>query len=302
MDGYIDHYLQYLASVKQASALTIKSYAEDAQQLAAFADERGLTQPSDFTPAILREYLAHLGECGLSKATRARKTASLKSFFGFLARRGYLKISPAIGLRAPKLDKLLPKHLRSDEIEALMSAPFSHGASSSLAYRDAALLEILYASGMRASELVGLNVADLDLGQRFATVVGKGNKQRLVLMGDKAVSAIEEYLAKGRPALIPKDAKEPALFVNRFGRRISDRGVRKIFDKYCSDVSATLKITPHVLRHTFATDLLTGGADLRFVQELLGHSSIATTQIYTHVSVERLKSVYEKAHPMSEDE
>jgi integrase/recombinase XerC len=297
VDSYLDHFLQYLTAAKRASTLTCKSYSEDIRQFLDFADESGITEPSAVTPAVLRRYLATLQQRDFAKASRARKVASLRSFFGFLARRRFIGQSPAAGLRAPKLDRKLPKFLRNDEIEALMAAPMRTGNDPALGARDVALLETLYASGMRAGELVKLNVHDIDVAQGIARVVGKGDKERIVLLGESAMTAIDRYMTEARGALIPEDRREPALFVNRFGGRLSDRGVRKIFDKYCSAASSSLKITPHVLRHSFATHLLANGADLRFVQELLGHSSVATTQIYTHVTPERLKNVYDHAHP-----
>jgi integrase/recombinase XerC len=168
-----------------------------------------------------------------------------------------------------------------------------------LAIRDTAILEILYASGMRAAELVSLNVNSLDLDNHFAAVIGKGNKERVVMLGDKCVEVLEEYIRDARSELVHGAQSSDALFVNYKGSRLSDRFVRKLFDKYCSYASSSLKITPHVMRHSFATHMLAGGADLRIVQELLGHSSVATTQIYTHVTPERLQVVYKNAHPLA---
>lgn len=301
MDSYLDHFLQYLQTTRRASPLTCKSYAEDLRQFIDFAAEQLCEDPAAVTPALLRKYLARLQADGLAKTSRARKVASLRSFFAFLARQGYIAQSPAAGLRAPKLDRRLPKFLRGDEIEALMRAPLQSEGAPELGVRDAALLETLYASGIRAAELVRLDIADVDLNEGTALVLGKGDKQRLVLLGKAAVDAIAAYLESGRPRLVAGPPAGP-LFVNRFGGRLSDRGVRKVFDKYCQAASAALKITPHVLRHSFATHLLAGGADLRFVQELLGHTSVATTQIYTHVTPERLKSVYDKAHPRARED
>ncbi|HEY3331383.1 MAG TPA: tyrosine recombinase XerC [Capsulimonadaceae bacterium] len=301
MDSYLDHFLIYLKAAKRASPYTCKSYSEDIRQFVDFAEAAGVSDPATVTPTLLRRYLADLAEREFAKASRARKVASIRSFFSFLVKRGYIPKSPAAGLRAPKLDQKLPKFLRGDEIESLMAAPLRTGNDPDLASRDVALLETLYAAGIRAGELVKLNVSDLDLSSGIARVVGKGDKERVVLIGDTAKLAIEAYLEGGRRNLIPDGRREDALFVNRFGGRLSDRGVRKIFDKYCAAVSATLKITPHVLRHSFATHLLANGADLRFVQELLGHSSVVTTQIYTHVTPERLKAVYTKAHPRASE-
>jgi integrase/recombinase XerC len=249
------------------------------------------------TPTVARLFIGSRPE--LARATRARKVASLRSFFTFLVKRGALKISPAAGIRTPKKDQRLPKFLRSDEIDALIAAPLQLCKDHALAGRDIAILELLYASGMRAAELVALNMADIDLDQHVARVTGKGNKERIVLLGDKSVIAIASYVKDSRIKLIQNSTKTSALFVNYRGDRLSDRGVRKLFDKYCSVAISTLKITPHVMRHSFATHMLAGGADLRIVQELLGHVSVATTQIYTHVTPERLQSVYRDAHPLA---
>ena len=233
-------------------------------------------------------------QANLARASRARKTACLRSFFSYLTRQSLIPRSPAAGLRSVKQDKRLPKFLRTDEIEALMAAP----DFEPLGLRDLALLETLYASGMRAGELVSLSLADIDFEAGVIRVVGKGQKERVTMLGRQAVAALHRYLREGRPPLVAMLGEDTgALFVNRYGGRLSDRGVRKLFTRYCDKAAMRLKITPHVLRHSFATHLLMGGADLRLVQELLGHSSIATTQVYTHVTTERLQEVYKKAHP-----
>jgi tyrosine recombinase XerC len=294
-DTFIEAFLQYLSAVRGASTNTCKAYGEDLSQFSEWLGEQQIDNIDAISADMIRSYVAYLAARGLAKTSRARKTAAIRSFFAFAARRGQIPVSPAVGLRSPKLDRKLPKFLRTDEINALLDAPRTMSDDQNLADRDCAILEILYASGMRAGELVNMNVADLDLNSGIASVVGKGNKERIVLLGAPAVTAIEHYLGHGRIALAAQNTREPALFVNRFGKRLSDRGVRMLFDKYCIAASSHLKITPHVMRHTFATHLLAGGADLRFVQELLGHSSIATTQIYTHVTTERMQAVYKKA-------
>ncbi len=300
MDGYLDSFLHYLSAFRHTSPLTSKAYGEDINQFIGWAEENGVTLVDDVRPQIVRAYLVSMQQRGLARSSRARKTAALRSFFSYLVKQDVIETSPVTGVRSPKLDRRLPKFLRNPEIEALMAAPISERADVPMALRDIALLETLYASGMRAAELVGMNLEDLDLDQGRATVIGKGNKQRLALIGSKAQEALGIYFKQGRPALAkrnPKARSEHAVFLNRFGSRLSDRGVRMLFDKYCASVSTTLKITPHVLRHSFATHLLSNGADLRFVQELLGHASIATTQIYTHVTTAHMKEVYEKSHP-----
>jgi integrase/recombinase XerC len=300
MDGYLDAFLHYLSAFRDTSPLTSKAYGEDVSQFIGWAEEQGVTEATDVRPQLIRSYLVDLSKRGLARTSRARKIASLRSFFSFLTRQEIIVQSPVTGVRSPKLDRRLPKFLRTAEIDALMAAPLSERANAAMALRDVALLETLYASGMRAAELVGMNLDDLDLDQGCATVTGKGNKQRLALIGSKAQEAIGIYYSRGRPALAAKNIqsdREKAVFLNRFGNRLSDRGVRKLFDKYCATASQSLKITPHILRHTFATHLLGNGADLRFVQELLGHATVATTQIYTHVTTARMQEVYEQAHP-----
>jgi integrase/recombinase XerC len=300
MDGYLDSFLHYLSAFRDTSPLTSKAYGEDINQFIGWTEEQGIVDVEDIRPTVIRAYLVELNQRGLARASRARKIASLRSFFSFLAKQDVIVQSPVTGVRSPKLDRRLPKFLRSPEIDALMAAPVSGRREMAMAMRDIALLETLYASGMRAAELVGMNMEDLDLAEGNATVIGKGNKQRLALIGSKAQEALGMYFRSGRPMLLAKNPagrSERAVFLNRFGGRLSDRGVRKLFDKYTTIVSGTVKITPHVLRHSFATHLLSNGADLRFVQELLGHESVATTQIYTHVTTSQMKEVYEKSHP-----
>jgi integrase/recombinase XerC len=300
MDSCLDAFLHYLTTFRHTSPLTSKAYGEDINQFIAWAERSGTIDAEQVTPAIIRAYLVELSERGLARTSRARKIAALRSFFAFLVRQEVIVQSPVTGVRSPKLDRRLPKYLRTPEIDALMAAPVNERSDSSMAMRDIALLETLYASGMRAAELVGMNMEDIDLDSGFATVTGKGSKQRVAIIGSKAQEALGIYFAHGRPVLLnrnPKRRSERGVFLNRFGARLSDRGVRLLFDKYCASTSSLLKITPHVLRHSFATHLLSNGADLRFVQELLGHASIATTQIYTHVTTTQMKEVYEKAHP-----
>ena len=290
-----DLFLNAQATLKGASPHTVKAYAEDLRQFEEFAAAAGVTDIHAVDAALLRAYLAFMQAQDLSRASRARKTACLRSFFFHLAKHSLIARSPAAGLRSVKQEQRLPKFLRPDEINALLAAP---DVSKPLGLRDRALLETLYASGMRAGELVTLSVTDVDYDEGVIRVIGKGNKERITLLGREAVFALQRYLRKGRPALLMQAAEDDgALFVNRYGKRISDRGVRKLFDRYCAEASTHLKITPHVLRHTFATHLLSNGADLRLIQELLGHTSVATTQMYTHVTTGRLQEVYAQAHP-----
>ena len=295
-----DLFLEAQASIKGASPHTIKAYAEDLRQFGEFAATQGVTDIHAVDAALLRSYLAAMQAQQLSRASRARKTAVLRSFFSHLARHSLILRSPAVGLRSVKQEQRLPKFLRPDEIDALLAAP---DLTKPLGLRDRALLETLYASGMRAGELVTLSVTDVDYDEGVIRVIGKGDKERVTLLGRQAIFALQRYMRKGRPDLLLQAAEDDgALFVNRYGKRLSDRGVRKLFDRYCAEASTHLKITPHVLRHTFATHLLSNGADLRLIQELLGHASVATTQMYTHVTTERLQEVYEKAHPRAKRE
>lgn len=297
MDNELDQFLAYLRVTRNASENTCKAYAEDIGQFIGYVESAGQVSAPAVTAAMVRGFIGSRPE--LARASRARKAAALRSFFAFLAQRGIVKSSPAAGLRTPRQDHRLPKFLRPAEIEALMSAPTALAKDRNLQLRDIALLEMLYAGGMRAGELIQLAPADVDLTSKTAIVTGKGNKQRIVLLGEKACAAARSYLADSRPHLVPAGQNVRQMFVNYRGEPLSDRGVRKLFDKYCAHVGSALKITPHVLRHSFATHLLAGGADLRIVQELLGHASVATTQIYTHVTPERLQEVYRRAHPLA---
>ena len=294
-----DAFLHHMAAIKGASAHTVKAYAEDIGQFIGFAETQGVTDVHAVDPALLRSFLLHLQTLGLARASRARKTATLRSFFSYLARQSLLPRSPALGLRSVKTERRLPKYLRSDEMEALLAAP---SGETALGLRDRALLETLYASGMRAGELVTLCLSDVEYDEGVIRVIGKGDKERMTLLGRQALLAIQRYVRKGRPELLLKAERDDgALFVNRYGKRLSDRGVRKLFDRYCAAASTHLKVTPHVLRHTFATHMLSNGADLRVIQELLGHASLVTTQMYTHVSTERLQEVYAQAHPRAKE-
>lgn len=300
MDNLIAAYLDHLQTVRAASPHTVKAYAEDMSQFAAFAEARGVTDPARVDTTLVRAFLADLTtNRELARTTVARKMASLRAFFRFLLRRGVVTTSPAQNIATPRRQTPLPKFLGEDAMDDLLAAP---DASKPDGLRDRAILELLYASGMRASELVALDLNDLSLdadGEGEARIRrGKGGKERVALIGRSAVMAIQTYRERARPALCTTaSAPTTALFVNRWGGRLSDRGVRRLFDKYCGTVASAHKITPHTLRHTFATHLLDHGADLRVVQELLGHADLSTTQVYTHVTTTRLLDVYDKAHP-----
>jgi integrase/recombinase XerC len=300
MDEQIEAFLAHLSAVRGASPHTVKAYAEDLSQFAAFARAREAARPESVDIDLIRGFLAHLvTERALARATVARKAAAVRALFRYLVRRGVIARSPAANLATPRKQRPLPRFMNEDAVSMLLNAP---DASKPDGLRDRALLETLYASGMRASELVALEVGDVTFTPEEEGTArirrGKGGKERHALLGRAAVAALRAYLDAGRPALAAASAHPgDALFLNRFGGRLSDRGVRRLFDKYCTAVTASHKVTPHSLRHSFATHLLDHGADLRVVQELLGHADLSTTQIYTHVSAARLQDAYEKAHP-----
>lgn len=280
--------MTYLRIEKNASPYTLTNYEIDLKEFNASLRDKPL---ESITHVDVRLFLARMKEKNFSKRTVARKMACLRSFFRFLCREGYVKTNPAAGLQTPRLEKKLPLFLDTNEVVKLIESP---DTSDVYGLRDRAILETLYSSGIRVGELVGLNKENVDFIGGVLKVYGKGKKERLAPIGDRALRAIRNYLEKFPPANI-KDKK--AVFLNKSGRRMTDRAVRRVVDKYIRKTSLNEKISPHSLRHSFATHLLDRGADLRSVQELLGHANLSTTQIYTHVTAERLKSIYDKAHP-----
>jgi len=283
-----DQFLLYLQGEKNASPHTVKNYGVD---LAEFIIVTGEKTAREVDYIAIRKFLAHLKEKGYSKSTISRKLACLRSFFKFLTRENVVANNPAVGIATPKREKKLPSFLEVQEIENILDAAAGASLSSK---RDRALLETLYSSGIRVSELVGLNVEDTDVLGGVLRIRGKGKKERMVPIGRKAQEAIREYMEK-RGNDYGKDGG--ALFLNKNSTRLTDRSVRRILIKYVRKASLHKDVSPHTLRHSFATHLLDRGADLRSVQELLGHESLSTTQIYTHVTTKRLKEVYEKVHP-----
>jgi site-specific recombinase XerD len=267
------------------SPATQRAYLSDVELFAEWVARGGTEGPAAVDRLHLRRYLASLGTRQLARATMARKAAALRCYFAWLVRSGRLSADPAKSLRAPSGGGRLPRVLSGGEVQALLDVP----VTDVIDQRDHAVLELLYAAGLRVSELCGINRDDVDLRARTVTVMGKGSKQRRMPIHDTAVSALAQWLSQGR-AQMPGPAE--AVFVNRRGARLGPRDVRRILDR-----RAAAPTHPHALRHTYATHLLDGGADLRVVQELLGHASLATTQIYTHVSKERLRTVYEDTHP-----
>lgn len=287
----LDQFLRYQRVEKNASNHTVTNYQRDILQFLLFSCD-DVTAVDDVNRSMLRRYLAYLQQGGYARSSIARKLSSLRSFFRYLVREGVCSENPLQNLSTPKQEKFLPGFLYPDDCISLLQAP----QDSILGKRDRAILELLYATGIRVSELVGLGMHDVDWRQGYVRVFGKGAKERIVPVGKPACLALEDYLNSSRQQLA-KEGNERAFFLNKLGGRLSDRSVRRLIDKYVSQVAIDQHVSPHTLRHTFATHLLDNGADLRSVQELLGHASVSSTQIYTHVTKERLKKVYLQAHP-----
>ncbi|MDP6938611.1 MAG: tyrosine recombinase XerC [Planctomycetota bacterium] len=289
-------YLHRLESARGASPHTLRAYSRDLHHFLSFLDGRGLQELSALNPRALRAWLGALDERGLAPTTIQRKLSSVRGFLRYLVDEGELEVNPALGLRQRRRPRHLPSVLSEEEIASLLQAP---DPKTPLGLRDRALLEVMYSAGTRASETVGLDCKDLDLAHGVARVLGKGRKQRLAALGSHAVRALEAYLGSpDRPR--PRRTNPDAVFLGQKGTRLSTRSLERIVARHVVGAGIHRHATPHTLRHSFATHLLNRGADLRSVQELLGHAHLVTTQIYTHVSVERLREVYEKAHPRAE--
>lgn len=299
MHQQIAQFLRYLDVERNASDLTIKSYREDLMDLVDLLTEGGgrKVQPSDVNPDDLRKYVTALHDAGYAKSSIARKLASLRSFFRFAQRQGLVENNPAKPLRNPRGGRKLPHFLTPDEIQRLLAAP---DKTTEMGLRDIAILEVTYSAGLRVSELVGMNDPDIDFEQGVVRIRGKGRKERLGALGKYAMDALHGYFRKRRP--VPAGSKETPTFRNKFGGRLTSRSVARMLEKYILQCQLDSRVTPHTLRHSFATHLLDRGADIRSVQELLGHQSLVTTQIYTHVSTASLQAAYNKAHPRARHE
>lgn len=304
----IDNFLIYLKTEKNASPRTIDSYQKDLFHgltfIATVLNKQDHTiQPAEIDHRVFRTFLAFSQKKGLSRATIARRLAAWRSFYRYLKREGLVEENPVAKLSSPRLEKRLPSFLYESEVQLLIEAP---NPGNPLGIRDRALLETLYAGGLRINELVSLDQNDLDLNAGFVRVMGKRARERLVPLGTQAINALTHYLKEARLQLLAKTKKKSnffnnALFLNRWGERLSERGVRKTLDKYVNKISLERRISPHTLRHSFATHLLNAGADLRSVQEMLGHKSLSSTQIYTHVTGTRLQQVYRNTHPRAKE-
>jgi integrase/recombinase XerC len=273
----------------------VRNYTADLLEFFGFLRTSGVSSPREVDRLALRDYLAHLMKQGFVKTSIARKLSAIRSFYRYLVREGIISTSPVATTSSPKLDRRLPSFLTPEEVKRLLQAPDS---ATPQGQRDRAILELLYASGLRVSELARLNREHVDLDTHEIRVWGKGSKERIVLMGEPAIKALTAYLDDGRPKLLAKK-RSNALFINRYGARIPERRIQRILEKYAGLAGIDKRVYPHMLRHTFATHMLDGGADLRVVQELLGHADLSSTQIYTHVTKSQARKVYLSAHPMA---
>lgn len=300
MEDKIQEFLDHLVAEKGSSENTVAAYRNDLQQFHAFLVQPDQLGPnaewSDVTREQLISYILFLKERQYASATVARKVAALKSFFHFLLRVGAISDDPSEDLDSPKVKKQLPQTLTPDEVDRLLALPSESGRTPK-ALRDTAMLEILYATGMRVSEIASLTVDDVDLEGGAIRCMGKGSKERVMPLYPRAVEAVRDYLENGREALLGDNPKERTLFLNPRGERLTRQGLWLIIKGYARELELDDRVTPHTLRHSFATHMLNGGAGLREVQRLLGHANISTTQIYTHVSRDRLRQVYDEAHP-----
>ncbi len=297
MRSAVAQFLKHLAIERNASNLTVKAYREDLFGLIDWleSEQGALPKPDALTPQDLRSFQAALTQAGYARTTIARKLASLRSFYRFAMRQGMASSNPAKPLRNPRRQRKLPLVLTTEQVGRLLLAP---PADSTAGLRDRAMLETMYSAGLRVSELVALRDGDIDADEQIVRVRGKGRKERISPLGSFAIAAIDRYAKKRvREPKTEALGREAPVFVNRFGRILTTRSVGRMLEKYIAATGLDKRTSPHTLRHSFATHLLDRGADIRSVQELLGHKSLATTQIYTHVSAANLRKVYEKAHP-----
>jgi integrase/recombinase XerC len=285
---HLAKFIEHLKVEKDVSPHTLRAYTKDLEEFLPFIDKK----PKDIDNLDIRSFLAHLHQRKLKKSSIARKLATIRSYFKFLLREGYIKKNPAKLVATLKIPKTLPRFLTVDEVFALIEAP---KGDTFKATRDRSIFELLYSCGIRISELTSLDISDLDINESLIRVKGKGKKERIIPVGSKALESINNYL----PERVSIKKKTEALFLNNRGGRLTERSVRRLLSEYSKKMNLIGHISPHVLRHTFATHLLHGGADLRTIQELLGHASLSSTQIYTHVDNVHLAEVYDKAHPLA---
>ena len=296
MQEVFSKYIDYLQVERNASPHTVRNYTRALMEFFDHLRERGIASLKDVNKQTLRDYISGLIERGLAKSSIACRLSAIRSFYRYLMREEMIAVSPVATTVSPRLDRRLPSFLTIEEVKRLIESP---DQATPQGLRDRALMEMLYASGLRVSELVNLDVEQVNLHTNEIRVWGKGSKERVVLIGDPAHQALTDYLERGRPELLGKKRSD-ALFVNRYGKRLLARRVQKIIDRYARNIGK--KVHPHMLRHTFATHLLDGGADLKVVQELLGHVDLSSTQIYTHVTQSRARKIYLSAHPLARKE
>lgn len=295
----VEAYLDHLRHQRRMSEHTLRAYGGDLADLLSFADDEGVRRAADLNYVKVRRFLSEQRARGLKPTSIRRRTSAVRGLFQFLIKNGRLEASPFTAIRSPKVAKELPRHLPADTVGRLLAAPTG---TDFIAHRDRAILEVLYGGGLRVGELTALDVFDVDLDEGIARVKGKGNRERLAPLGRFAVAAVRDYLPH-RAARRPLD---DAMFLSAKGprpnTRLTSRGVRRLFSQYAAICGLPPELSPHALRHSFATHLLENGADLRLVQELLGHKNLSTTQIYTHLAAEKLWEVYEKAHPRAKQD
>jgi integrase/recombinase XerD len=291
----IEDFIHYLVVERGLAPNTIESYKRDLVKYAEYLKKvETVSSFEEVTREHIIAFMRYMMENGKSSKTIARHVASIRSFHQFLLREHIVDKDPSVHIETPQVERTLPKVLSPDEVEALLTAP---DESTPFGRREKAMLELLYATGIRVTELMNLNVEDVHMTMGFVRCIGKGDKERIVPMGKMASEALQKYIEEGRPKLLKRNQKEEALFLNHHGRRLTRQGFWKILKKLALSAQIEKELTPHTLRHSFATHLLENGADLRAVQEMLGHADISTTQIYTHVTKKRLKDVYNEFHP-----
>jgi len=293
MEKYIERFLRYLELERNYSPNTLRGYRSDLKGFERYIRESEINSVLEVDHLTIRGYLARLQLSGLSKATVQRKLSSLKTLYRFLHRMGFIGADPTASISTPKVERRLPDFLTIEEVDMLLSAP---GEDRPIEIRDKAMLELMYSTGIRVSELLAIDLNDIDMSEMIVRVRGKGRRERILPFGEVAKKAVERYL-EIRDQMIPAGSNCKALFVSDWGRRMTSRNFRQRLKIYTRRAGIRKKVSPHILRHSFATHMLEAGADLRAVQELLGHSNLSTTQIYTHVTAERLKRIYDRYHP-----
>jgi integrase/recombinase XerC len=293
VEKLLNNYKRYLEVERHASPYTVRNYTHDLRHFLEFLNKENVATLEDVDRKLLRRYIALLQEQGFEKSSLSRKLSALRSFYFYLMQRNFTSSNPLLTVSSPKLEKRLPSFLSSNEVVRLLETPVT---TTPQGQRDRAMLELLYASGLRVSEIVGLDLGNVNIEAHEVRVWGKGSKERMALIGQPAANALERYINEGRREL-QGNSSTNALFINRYGRRLSERFLQKAISRYAIGAGLGKRVFPHMVRHSFATHLLDGGADLRVVQELLGHANLATTQIYTHVTQGQARKVYLAAHP-----